>query len=72
MPLFILIVLFSCAAFFFVAGQFENTSGLAWAGLSVAASLGIWLGLGGGLLAVVIGQIGLYVAITFYRMHRKQ
>ncbi len=71
MPLFILITLFACAFFFFVAGQFENTCGLTWAGLSVALSLGIWLGLGGGLFAVKGGQIGLYAAITVYRSRKK-
>ncbi len=71
MPLFILIVLFTCALFFFVAGRFENTSGLVWAGLSVAVTLGIWLGLGGGLFSVVAGQVGLYVAITVYRSRRR-
>ncbi len=61
-----------CAIFFYKAGEFENTSGIGWAALSVAISLGIWWGLRGGFLAVLAGQVGLFIAITFWRMWRKQ
>ncbi len=60
------------AIFFYRAGEFENTSGLAWAALSIAISMGIWQGLGGGFLAVLAGQVGLFIAITFWRMWKKQ
>ncbi len=67
---FILVVV--CAIFFYRAGEFENTSGLAWAVLSIGISLGIWKGLGSGFLAVLAGQVALYAAITFYRAHKRQ
>jgi hypothetical protein len=60
------------AIFYYRAGEYENTSGLLWAGLSIGVSLGIWEGLGGGFLALLAGQVGLFVAITFYRMQKKQ
>ncbi len=59
-----------CAMFFYWAGEFENTSGIAWAGLSVAVSVAMWQWLGGGFLAVLVGQVALFVAITAYRARR--
>ncbi len=67
---FTFILLAVCAVFFYRAGEFENTSGVAWAGLSVLISVAIWQWLGGGFLAVLGGQVGLFVAIMMYRAHR--
>jgi hypothetical protein len=59
--------------FFYRAGKFEGGSGLAWAwaGLLVLVSVAIWRWFGKGFLAVLLGQVGLFTAITFYRMCRK-
>jgi hypothetical protein len=66
---FLLTVVF--AIFFYRAGEFEGSPGLLWAALSVAISLLIWRWLGWGLLAMILGQIGLFVAIGVFRVVRK-
>jgi hypothetical protein len=66
---FLLTVVF--AIFFYRAGEFEGSPGLLWAALSVAISLFIWQWLGWGLLAMILGQIGLFVAIGVFRVVRK-
>jgi len=66
---FLLMVVF--AIFFYRAGEFEGSPGLLWAALSVAISFLIWQWLRWGLLAMVLGQIGLFVAIGVFRVIRK-
>jgi hypothetical protein len=61
------VLLLACAVFFYRAGEFERTSGLLWAGLSILVSLGIWFLLHGGFFSVLLGQVGLFVGITLYR-----
>ena len=68
---FTLIVLVVCAVFFYRAGEFEGSSGAAWAGLSALISVAIWRGLHGGVIAVLLGQIGLFAGITLYRSRKK-
>jgi hypothetical protein len=61
------ILLVACAVFFYRAGEFERTSGMAWAGLSILISIAIWSLLRGGFFSVLLGQVGLFVGITLYR-----
>jgi len=65
--------LLACAFFFYGAGEFgrEKSSGLAWAALSLLISAAIWGWLHGGVIAVALGQVGLFAAITLYRSRRK-
>ena len=65
---FVLTVAF--AIFFYRAGQFEHAPALLWAALSVAISLLVWLWLGWGMLAMILGQVGLFVGIGVFRMLR--
>jgi hypothetical protein len=60
----------ACAFFFYGAGEFgrEKSYGLAWTALSVVISAGIWGWLNGGLLALALGQVGLFAGITLYRL----
>lgn len=59
------------AIFFYRAGEFDGGPGLLWAALSVAISLLIWQWLRWGLLAMILGQIGLFIAIGVVRVVRK-
>jgi len=62
------------AIFFYRAAQFDGGSqllGLSWAALSVAISLLIWQWLRWGVLAMLLGQIALFVGIVVYRVARK-
>ena len=68
---FTFILLVVCAVFFYRAGDFEGASGVAWAGLSILISLTIWLWLHGGILPVLLGQVGLFAGITIYRSLKK-
>jgi len=66
---FLLMVVF--AIFFYRAGEFDGGPGLLWAALSVAISFLIWQWLGWGLLAMLLGQVGLFIAIGVFRVIRK-
>ena len=66
---FVLMVVF--AIFFYRAGVFENSSAWLWTGLSVAISLVIWQWFHWGLLAMILGQLGLFVGIGVFRVLRK-
>ena len=66
---FIIIVI--CAVFFYRAGEFENSSGILWAGLSALISFIIWRWLNGGVLALLLGQVALFAGITVYRSRQK-
>ncbi|MGA2661890.1 MAG: hypothetical protein ABSH34_30795 [Verrucomicrobiota bacterium] len=68
---FTFILLLACAAFFYRAGEFEGTSGVAWAGLSILVSVAIWRWLHGGLIAVLLGQAGVFAGITLCRSRKK-
>jgi len=66
---FLLIALF--AAFFYRAAEFENESRLLWCGLSLVISLATLFYFQWGLLGTVLGQVGLFVGITLFRVTRK-
>lgn len=66
---FLLVV--ACAIFYYRAGKFEGTSGLAWAALSVIISMAVWQGLHWGFFAIVLGQLGLFAGLTVYRTWKK-
>ncbi len=68
---FTFVMLLVCAVFFYRAGEFEGTSGVAWAGLSVLISVVIWRLLHGGVFAVLFGQLGLFAGITLYRSRKR-
>src|SRR2546425_859324 len=64
---FTFVLLLACAVFFYRAGEFEGSSGLAWAALSILISVAIWRWLHRRFIAVLLGQVGLFVGITLYR-----
>ena len=66
---FILMVVF--AIFFYRAGVFDGGPALLWAALSVLISLLVWQGLRWGLVAMILGQAGLFVGIGVFRVIRK-
>ncbi len=66
---FLLIALF--AAFYYRAAEMENESRLLWCGLSLVLSLVTMFFLNWGLLGTVLGQVGLFVGITVFRLTRK-
>ncbi len=68
---FTFVLLVACAVFFYRAGEYEGSSGLAWAALSIFISITIWRWLNGGFIGVLLGQFGLFVGITLYRSHKK-
>lgn len=72
MPLYSFAFVFAlaCAGGFYHAGEREMDSGVLWCGLSVAVSALILLTFHGGILAILLGQFGLLVAITLFRMWR--
>ena len=60
-----------CAVFFYRSAEFEGSSGTLWSGLSILVSvLVIWV-LHWGFLGVLLGQVGLFSAITLFRVMRK-
>ena len=65
--------LLACAFFFYRAGEFERgrSPGLLWAALSILISAAIWGWLHGGLIAVALGQVGLFAGITLYRVWKE-
>ena len=71
MPYFAILLIAVCAAFFYHAAEFENESCLLWCGLSLVISLATLFYFHWGMLGTVLGQIGLFVGITIFRMMRK-
>jgi len=68
---FTFVLILACAIFFYRAGEFEGSSGLAWAAVSLLISVAIWQWLHGGMIAVLVGLVGLFVGITLYRSRKK-
>ena len=66
---FILMVVF--AIFFYRAGIFDDGPALLWTAISVLISLLVWQGLRWGLMAMILGQVGLFVGIGVVRVMRK-
>ena len=60
-----------CALFYYRAAEFENSSGLAWAGLSLLVSILCWRLFHFGWLGVLLGQVALFIGITIYRASKK-
>ena len=68
---FTFVLLLACAVFYNRAGEFEGSSGLAWAALSLLISVAIWRLLHRGFIAVLLGQVGLFAGITLCRSRKK-
>ena len=64
-------LLFLCAAFYYKAAEFEDAPRLLWAGLSVLVYLVTWMLLSWGLIGCLVGQVGLFGAITLVSVIRK-
>lgn len=60
------------AIFYYRAGEYENTSGAAWAALSILISVLCWRVLKFGFLGIFFGQVLLFFGITVYRTLRKE
>jgi len=71
MPYFAILMVVAFAVFFYRAAEFENESRLLWCGLSLVISLATLFYLHWGWLGTVLGQVGLFVGITVFRMTRK-
>lgn len=71
MPYLTILIILCFAIFFHRAAEFENESVLIWCGLSVAISVVAVFWLGCGWLGISLGQIGLFIGITFFRIMRK-
>jgi len=61
------IVIIAFAIAYYKAAQIENASALLWTGLSIIVSLAIRI-IGLGLLALIISQVLLFLAITVVRV----
>ena len=68
---FNLVLMVVFAIFFYRAGELEDSPGLLWAALSALISFLVWQWLRWGLLAMILGQIGLFVGIGVFRAIRK-
>ncbi len=71
MPYFTILMIALFAAFYYRAAEFENESRLLWCGLSILISLATLFYFHWGWLGTVLGQVGLFVGITIFRMTRK-
>jgi hypothetical protein len=71
MPYFAILVIAAGAAFYYRAAEFENESRLLWCGLSIVISLVTLFWLHWGWLGALLGQFGLFVGITAFRILRK-
>jgi hypothetical protein len=65
------VVTVAFAIFWYRAGVSESAPALLWTGLSVTISLLIWRWLHWGVLAMILGQLGLFVGIGVFRVCRK-
>jgi hypothetical protein len=60
-----------CALFYYRAAEFENSSGVGWAGLSLLVSVLCWRVFHFGWLGVLLGQVALFIGITICRASKK-
>ena len=67
---FALVMVLACAGFYYQAGKQELGSGVLWAGLSLLVSIPTLLVFHGGVLAVLLGQVGLLIGIAVFRAWR--
>jgi len=72
MPYLSILLIAVCAAFFYRAAEVENSPALLWGGLSVLLSVLALFFLHWGWLGALLGQVGLFVGITIFRMMRKE
>ena len=67
-----LLVMLACAAFYYKVGEAEYSSGF----LPAAISILLWLGsahfLHWGILGCILGQVGLFAALTAWNMLRSK
>lgn len=68
---FSFVLLLVSAVFFYRAGEFEGSSGVLWAALSVVISVLAWRVLKSGLLVMLLCQVGLFIGIGVVRAVRK-
>jgi hypothetical protein len=66
-----ILIIVAYAIFFCRAAEFEDESVLIWGGLSVTISIVAFLWLGCGWLGISIGQAGLFIGITIFRILQK-
>ena len=71
MPYLMVLVIGCFGAFYYRAAQFENESTLIWCGLSVSISALTVFWLHWGLLGIILGQLGLFIGITLFRLRQK-
>jgi hypothetical protein len=71
MPYLPILIIICFVIFFCRAAEFEDESTLIWGGLSVTISLVAFLWLHCGWIGISLGQIGLFVGITIFRILRK-
>jgi len=71
MPYLTILIIAAGAAFYYRAAEFENESTWIWCGLSVVISAIAFLWLHGGWLGILMGQGGLFIGITIFRILRK-
>jgi hypothetical protein len=71
MPYLTILIIIAFIIFFCRAVEFEDESTLIWGGLSVAISAVTFFWLHCGWLGISLGQIGLFVGITIFRILRK-
>src|SRR5665213_3306880 len=66
MPYFSILIIATCAIFFYRAAEFEDESTLIWCGLSVTISVATFFWLHWSWLGIILGQVALYVGITLF------
>ena len=73
MPLYSIsfLLLVACAILFYRAGEFEGSSGILWAAVSVLISVVVWRWLRWGWAGIIVAQVPLFFAIGVYRASRK-
>ena len=72
MPYLPILIIIAFVVFFCRAAESEDESPLIWGGLSATISALLFFWLGCGWLGISLGQIGLFVGITIFRMLRKE
>ncbi len=58
------VLLLACAILYYRVGEFEGSSGILWAALSVLIPVVIWRYFNSGWIGMLLGQAGLFAAIT--------
>ena len=66
------LVVVGAAIFFYRAAIFDDAPAWIWTSLSIVISILTWKVLHGGLVSLILGQVGLFVGIGVFRMMRKQ